>query len=241
MGGLRRDGGRARAAGPAQRRPDPARAPRRRGGRRRSGARSRARSRRYFNVNEILSTIMLNLVAVQIDELPARRADGRHAGGLGRRADPADAAPARELAGCRSSARHAAAPRRARSPCWSRSPRTSCSGGRASASVSAPSGSRARRRPTPGCRCADDHARDDAERRDVRARRLDARLREHLAPHGHRREPDRLHRLGGLQRHRRRAVRRPEPAVDDPLVVRLRRPARRRRRDAGRRRTSRPT
>ena len=80
---------------------------------------------------------------------------------------------------------------------------------------------------------AHDDARAHAERRAVRHGRRDARLREHLAPDGHRREPDRLHRVRGLQRDRRCAVRRAEPALDDPLVVRLRRPARRRRRHAG--------
>ena len=80
---------------------------------------------------------------------------------------------------------------------------------------------------------AHDDAGAHAERRTVRHGRRDARLREHLAQDGDGREPDRLHRVRGLQRNRRRAVRRVEPALDDPLVVHLRGAARRRRRHAG--------
>jgi hypothetical protein len=83
-------------------------------------------------------------------------------------------------------------------------------------------------------RSEDDHGRDDPERRDVRPRGGDARLREHLASDGHRRQPDRVHRFGGVQRDRRRPVRRSQPALDDPVRLRVRGPARRRHRDAGR-------
>ncbi len=84
------------------RRPDPARAARRSGRRRRSGARSPGVFKAYFNVNEILSTIMLNLVAVQLMNYLLAGPLVDKSAGLGRRPHPADAAAARRTRGCRS-------------------------------------------------------------------------------------------------------------------------------------------
>ena len=75
---------------------------------------------------------------------------------------------------------------------------------------------------------ADDDARHDHQRGDVRARGGPARLRQHLPPDGDRRQPHRVHRLGRVQRHRRRPLRGPQPALVDRLGLPLRRDDRRR-------------
>ena len=85
---------------------------------------------------------------------------------------------------------------------------------------------------TPASRCVDDDAGLDAERRAVRAGRRHPRVRQREPPLRHRRVVDRVHRLGRVQRHRRRPVRSPPSVVDDPRLVPVRRPARRRQRDA---------
>ena len=83
-------------------------------------------------------------------------------------------------------------------------------------------------------RQADHDAGPDPVRGDVRAGRRDARVRQHQPPDGDRRLADRVHRQRRLLRDRCRAVRRPQPAVDDPVRVPVRRPAGRRRLDGHR-------
>ena len=84
---------------PAEHRAHPARAPRRRGRRRRLGGDPGA-FKAYFNVNEILSTIMLNLVAVQIMNCLLAGPMVDHTQNSTYGLIPADQAPLRRAPGC---------------------------------------------------------------------------------------------------------------------------------------------
>ena len=159
---------------------------------------------------------MLNLVAVQVMNYLLAGPLHRHDGGLGRRADPADAAPPREP--WLPILRHG----------------TQLHLGVLVAVLAAVAAYVLLWRTSFGFRLrAVGLSRDAARYAGMPVARTttlaltlsgalcglagrDPRVRQRLAPHGHRRHLDRVHRLGRLQRHRRGAVRRAEPAVDDP-------------------------
>ena len=159
----------------------------------------------YFGVNEILSTIMMNLVAVQLMNYLLAGPLVDHTSSVGGLIPQTRLLPEPFLAAA-SRARNTAAPRRA--DCGRRRPRRLC----------APLAHQLRL-PNPGgrplarsldirrdARCAYDDVGTDAERGDVRSRRFDARLRIDLAPDGDRRVADGFHRVGRVQRDRGRAL-----------------------------------
>ena len=234
MGGLASAGDRARAAEPAGLRAHPAGAAgrgRRRGDlgchpRRVQGLPGRQRGPVHDHAQPGCGPA---------DELPAGRPNDRQDGVVrGRRPDPADPAAVAELVAADHRSRHPAA-----------SGRGHRGAGRGGGMGTAPADRI--RVPHPRRRAvhrrgqlrgdgrqADYDAGPDPVRGDVRAGRRDARIRQHQPPDGDRRLAHRVHRQRRLLRDRRRAVRRPQPTVDDPVRVPVRRPAGRRRLDGHR-------
>ncbi len=152
----------------------------------------------YFGVNEILSTIMLNLVAVQVMNYllagPLRDKTADSVGGL----IPQTQTPPGELVAPDPEGRHAAPSGRGRGRPGRRCRLRAALADQLRVPAFARSGFRATLRRMRDARRANDDIRAHAQWRAVRHGRRDARLREHLAPDGHGRQPDRLHRVCGF-------------------------------------------